>query len=107
MGGRHGLGVGPGFGVGCRWGVMMAFLALPQRGKTGSYDPSWDDRTPLQQARFALGLRCINEWYGHMYATLLIINTPMPLSVDNQCPIDRRGWCIFEKRLGSLSKRGL
>jgi len=30
----------------------------------------------------------------------------MPAAADNPAPIDKRGWCIFERRLSSLRKHG-
>ena len=85
------------------WGIMWDFLSLPQRGRTSGYDKSVDDREPLHQARFKLGLSHINIWYGAMFAHTLVLNTPMPAGAENQAEYARRGWCIFECLLSSRS----
>ena len=90
----------------CAFGLIWDFLSLPQRGYTVSYDPDRDDRTPEQLARFKLGLKAINEWYGHPYVHTLVMTTPMPASAENAAPIQRRGWCIFERRISSIVKHG-
>mmetsp|Transcript_69021 Transcript_69021/g.136807 ORF Transcript_69021/g.136807 Transcript_69021/m.136807 type:complete len:271 (-) Transcript_69021:108-920(-) len=46
----------------------------------------------------------INIWYGAQYTHTLVINTDMPVGAENQHPYDRRGWCIFERRLSALIK---
>ena len=86
------------------WGIVWDFMSLPQRGYTSGYDADADDRTPYQLARFSAGLKGINVWYGHMYATTLICDWPMPEGAANPAPIEARGWCIFERRLSSVRK---
>ena len=79
-------------------------MAFPQRGCTTAYDPKRDDRTPYQQARFGKGLKGINVWYGAEYTTTLVLDLPMPEGAENAAPIDRRGWCIFERKLSIVRK---
>ena len=68
------------------WGIVWDFMSLPQRGYTSGYDAEADDRTPYQLARFSAGLKGINVWYGHMYATTLICDWPMPEGATNSTP---------------------
>ena len=86
------------------WGIVWDFLSLPQRGYTTGYDPQKDDRTPYQLGRFIKGLGSINVWYGAVYVTTVVCDWPMPECAQNTVPIDRRGWCIFERRLSSIRK---
>ena len=88
------------------WGIVWDFLSLPQRGYTGGYNAALDDRSPYELARFRNGLGGINVWYGHPYTTTFVLDLPMPTGADNSAPIDRRGWCIFERRLSSVRKHG-
>jgi len=86
------------------WGIVWDFMSLPQRGYTTGYDPQKDDRTPYQLGRFIKGLGSINVWYGAVYVTTVVCDWPMPECAQNTVPIDRRGWCIFERRLSSIRK---
>ena len=86
------------------WGLIWDFMSLPQRGYTTGYSPTHEDRTPLELTRFRMGLGSINVWYGAKYATVLVADWPMPDDADNKAPLDKRGWCIFERYLSSISK---
>ena len=90
-------------------------MSLPQRGHTTGFVPderdadgklvrSHDDRTPYQLARYGKGLKGINVWYGAEYTTTLVCDFAMSAGADNPAPIDKRGWCIFERRLSSVRK---
>ena len=48
----------------------------------------------------------MNVWYGHPHVTTLTCDFEMPAGAENAAPIDRRGWCIFERRLSSVRKNG-
>lgn len=87
------------------FGIIWDFMSLPQRGYTTGYDPTHDDRTANQLERFKQGLKGINVWYGHPSVTTLVCDWPMPEGAENAAPIERRGWCIFEKALSSVSKK--
>jgi len=87
------------------FGILWDYMALPQRGRTAGFDPNEDDRTPAEIARFRKGLSHINRWYGHPFVYTLVLNTPMPASAENQHPYDRRGWCVFERRVSGLIKK--
>ena len=103
-------GVDPGrphYGRPCVWGVVWDFLALPQRGYTTGYDAALDDRTPYELSRFAQGIRSINVWYAAPYVTTLVLDLPMPDGAQNAAPIDKRGWCVFERRLSSITKNSV
>ena len=89
-------------GLDFTWGIMWDYLSLPQRGRTLGYDAAGDDRTPVERARFGMGLSHINIWYGAMYTHKLVLNTPMPADAENQAEYSRRGWCIFERLLSSV-----
>ena len=39
-----------------------------------------------------------------MYTLTLVLDVPMPAGATNDAPIERRGWCLFERRLSSLVK---
>jgi hypothetical protein len=91
-------------GYALKWGIVMDFMSLPQRGYTVAYDPEKDDRTPYECARFGAGLKSINIWYGHPYVTTLVVDLPMPAGSENAAPVERRGWCIFERQLSSITK---
>ena len=93
-------------GCALRFGIVWDFMSLPQRGYTTGYDAARDDRTPYQLQRFGKGLRSVNVWYGAVYTTTLVCDWPMPDGAENAAPIDRRGWCIFERRLSSVRKDG-
>ena len=84
------------------WGIIWDFMSLPQRGYTTGYDATSDDRTLYEQARFTKGLKSINVWYGHPHVTTLICDWPMPEGAENSAPIEKRGWCIFERRLSGI-----
>lgn len=86
------------------WGIVWDFMSLPQRGYTTGYDAARDDRTTYQLQRFGKGLRSVNVWYGAVFTTTLVCDWPMPDGAENAAPIDRRGWCIFERRLSSVRK---
>jgi hypothetical protein len=99
------------------WGIVWDFMSLPQRGYTSGYVPdemgpdgkvskSNDDRSPYQLARFGKGLGRVNVWYGAPKVTTLVLDTPMPAAAENPAPVDRRGWCIFERALSSITKQG-
>ena len=45
-------------------------------------------------------------WYGHPFGTTLTCDFEMPAGAENAAPIDRRGWCIFERWLSSIAKDG-
>ncbi|CAK0834329.1 unnamed protein product [Prorocentrum cordatum] len=90
---------------GAIFGIIWDFMSLPQRGYTTGYDPTHDDRTAYELERFKEGLKGINVWYGHPSVTTLVCDWPMPGGAENAAPIERRGWCIFEKALSSVSKR--
>ena len=92
-------------------------MSLPQRGYTTRYVDderdadgklirSHDDRTPYQLARFGKGLKGINVWYGAQFTTTLVCDFEMSAGAENSAPIDKRGWCIFERRLSSVRKYG-
>ena len=34
----------------------------------------------------------------------MILNRPMPAGAQNGAPIERRGWCIFERHMSHLVK---
>ena len=89
-------------GLDFTWGIMWDYLSLPQRGRTLGYDAAVDDRTPVERARFGMGLSHINIWYGAMYTHKLVLNMPMPADAENQAEYSRRGWCIFERLLSSV-----
>ena len=100
-----------------KWGVVWDFMSLPQRGYTSGYvadvrGPDGkvvqnnDDRTPYQLARFAKGLKAVNVWYAAPKVTTLVVDTPMPDGAENDAPVERRGWCIFERCLSSVTKQG-
>ena len=86
------------------WGIVWDYMSLPQRGRTTGYDKDKDDRTPYELARFMKGLKSINVWYAHEYVTTLVCDWLMPEGALNSAPIERRGWCIFERRLSSVRK---
>jgi len=86
------------------WGIVWDFMSLPQRGYTSGYDEATDDRTSDERARFGRGLRSINVWYAHPHTYTLVCDWPMPDSAENAAPIERRGWCIFERRLSCVRK---
>ena len=86
------------------WGIVWDFMSLPQRGYTTGYDPNVDDRTPYQIQRFAKGLRSINIWYAEKMVTTLVLDLPMPGGAENAAPVEKRGWCIFERHLSSITK---
>ena len=44
--------------------------------------------------------------YGAPYTVTLVCDWPMPAAADNPAPIDKRGWCILERRLSSVRKYG-
>ena len=88
----------------CVWGVVWDFLALPQRGYTTGYDADLDDRTPYERSRFDRGIKAINRWYAAPHVTTLVLDLPMPDGAQNAAPIDKRGWCVFERRLSSITK---
>lgn len=87
------------------WGLLWDFAAFPQRGHTsGRYDEAHDDRTPEQRERFERGLRKVNVWYSAEWSVTLLLDTPMPEGAENRTPITRRGWCVTERRLSSITK---
>ena len=45
-------------------------------------------------------------WYGAPYTATLVLDLPMPAGSENAVGIERRGWCIFERRLSSITKHG-
>jgi len=100
---KYGTGAG---GRPTAWGIVWDFMSLPQRGYTSGYDKDRDDRSPYELARFAKGLKSINVWYAHQHVVTLVADLPMPTGAVNPAPIDRRGWCIFERQLSSLRKDG-
>ena len=85
-------------------GIVWDFMSLPQRGYTQGYDPDSDDRTESELARFGMGLKNINVWYGHHLVTTLVLDWPMPADAENAAPVEKRGWCVFERRLSSITK---
>ena len=85
------------------WGIVWDFMSLPQCGYTTG-DKSKDDRTPYQLARFRKGLSSVNVWYSHWKITTLVLDMPMPAGSENSAPVEKRGWCIFERRLSSIIK---
>ena len=88
-----------------KWGIVIDFLALPQRGYTAGYSAEYDDRTPYEQLRFSKALSGINVWYAAPLVTTLILDLPMPEGADNTTPLERRGWCVFERALSSITKK--
>lgn len=93
------------------WGIVWDYMCLPQRGIAPAhdrtpYEPA-DDRTPYELARFRLGLQAINVWYVHPHTYSLVCDWPMPADASNRTPIDRRGWCIFERQLSCVRKSAL
>ena len=46
-------------------------------------------------------------WYGHPLLTTLVLDTPMPAGAENDAPVERRGWCLFERALSSLTKNSM
>lgn len=46
------------------------------------------------------------QWYAHIFITTLVCDWPMPEGAENAVPIQRRGWCIFEKALSTVCKHG-
>eukprot|EP00966_Prymnesium_polylepis_P278662 6437905-Prymnesium_polylepis.1 len=99
------------------FGIVLDFMSLPQRGYTTGYIAdefgpngevikSNDDRTPYEQARFAKGLKAINMWYAAQYVTTLVLDLPMPERAENVASVEQRGWCVFERRLSSITKWG-
>ena len=86
------------------WGIVWDFMSLPQRGYTTGYDAKVDDRTPYQVQRFSKGLKAINIWYAAQHVTTLVLDLPMPEGAENAAPVERRGWCLFERQLSSITK---
>ena len=85
------------------WGIVWDWMSLPQSHASGSQG-SCDERTPYELARFGRGLKAINVWYAAMHVSTLVCDWPMPEDAENITPIDRRGWCIFERRISSVRK---
>lgn len=89
-----------------KWGLVWDYMSLPQRLQ--KHNPAAmnerDGRSAYELARFRAGLESINVWYGHPRVTTLVCDWPMPSDSQNGLPIDRRGWCIFEKSLSTCTK---
>ena len=87
---------------------------LPQRSREASAKGE-DDRTAEEKATFGRGLKGINEFYGHIHTTVLLVDTELPEGPKtNSKQYLERGWCLMEfyasgivkdsARLISLSK---
>lgn len=85
-------------------GVLWDWASFPQRGQTAARADGVEDRSPLERARFQLGLEHINVWYSAPYTFSVLLDTPLHESAPNQVPYDRRGWTCFERRISCLVK---
>ncbi len=91
------------------FGVLWDFASFPQRGYTaqpGRYTEHsagderfrelkpgfFDDRTDDELSRFRRGLKNLNKVYVHPRVTTLRVDTPIPDSVLNPLPYEKRGW---------------
>ena len=89
-------------------GVLWDFMSYPQRGYSGGSDPAIDDRSESQKARFRSGLSKINVF--HAAARVIVLRVDVPIAtiartkVENDRPIENRGWCIFECQMSSMLK---
>ena len=86
------------------FGIVWDFAALPQRGYTDYDVQDKDDRTKEQLDIFEKGIGHINEWYAHRYVITIVLDGDMPHDAVNKIPIERRGWCVFERNLSCLVK---
>ena len=67
-------------------------------------DTDMDDRTKEELVIFKKGIDHINEWYAHRHVITMVLDGPMPDDADNKMPIERHGWCVFERNLSCLVK---
>ena len=118
------------YGAGCKVGVFLDYVSMPQRSR-GSAE---DDRTPEELAIFGRALkvpthtpRChphrpapppashaappaplpqgINLWYGNPKTHVLLVDTELPAGAHtNTQPYKGRGWCVMEYNASGLVK---
>ena len=114
------------YGAGCKVGVFLDYVSMPQRSR-GSPE---DDRTPEELATFKRSLqvrrrplppcrtarlpppRClpplcqgINLWYANDKTHVLLVDTDLPAGAHtNMHPYAGRGWCVMERKASGLVK---
>ena len=77
---------------------------LPQRSREASAKGE-DDRTAEEKATFGRGLKGINEFYGHQWTHVLLVDTELPPGPKtNSKQYLKRGWCLMEYYASGIVK---
>ena len=77
---------------------------LPQRSREASAKGE-DDRTAEEKATFGRGLKGINEFYGHIWTTVLLVDDELPPGPKtNSQQYIKRGWCLMEYYASGIVK---
>ena len=113
------------YGAGCKVGVFLDYVSMPQRSR-GSPE---DDRTPEELATFERSLQVrrrplppcrtarlpppalpaplcqgINSWFAHDKTHVLLVDTDLPAGATNMQPYAGRGWCVMQCNVSGLVK---
>eukprot|EP00929_Paragymnodinium_shiwhaense_P103207 TRINITY_DN6652_c0_g1_i4.p1 TRINITY_DN6652_c0_g1~~TRINITY_DN6652_c0_g1_i4.p1 ORF type:complete len:634 (+),score=167.33 TRINITY_DN6652_c0_g1_i4:88-1989(+) len=86
------------------WGVFWDYMSMPQRTSRSRSEASAE-----KLARCDLATAQVHRWFAHPFTLSVLQDAPLCdlYGGSRRCrPYYERGWCLFERQLSGLVKRG-